>query len=62
LEDKVAKAKREQTTKKEENRQKSKNEEDRRLSEELEMSFPASDPPATTEPGSGITGAIPPSK
>jgi hypothetical protein len=58
----MVKAKREQTPKKEANRQKSKNEEDRQLSEELEMSFPASDPPAATEPGSGITGAIPPSK
>ena len=35
---------------------KSKNEEDRQLSRELEMSFPASDPPAATQPGSGITG------
>jgi hypothetical protein len=58
----MVKAKREQKAKKEANRQKSKNEEDRQLSEELEMSFPASDPPAATEPGSGITGAIPPSK
>jgi hypothetical protein len=58
----MVKAKREQKAKKEGNRQKSKNEEDRQLSEELEMSFPASDPPAATEPGSGITGAIPPSK
>ena len=58
----MVKAKREQKAKQEANRQKSKNEEDRQLSEELEMSFPASDPPAATEPGSGITGAIPPSK
>ena len=36
---------------------KSKNEEDRQLSRELEMSFPASDPPAATQPGSRITGA-----
>jgi hypothetical protein len=35
---------------------KSKKEEDRELSKELEMSFPASDPPASTQPGSGITG------
>jgi hypothetical protein len=35
---------------------KSKNEEDRQLSKELEMSFPASDPPAATQPGGGITG------
>lgn len=55
-------AKREQKPNKEEKHQKSKKEEDRQLSEELEMSFPASDPPAATEPGSGITGAIPPRK
>jgi hypothetical protein len=36
--------------------QKSKKEEDRQLSRELEESFPASDPPAATQPGSGITG------
>jgi hypothetical protein len=36
--------------------EKSKKEEDRQLSKELEMSFPASDPPASTQPGSGITG------
>ncbi len=36
--------------------QKSKDEEDLELSKELEMSFPASDPPAATQPGSGITG------
>ena len=35
---------------------KSKKEEDRQLSRELEESFPASDPPAATQPGSGITG------
>lgn len=35
---------------------KSRNEEDRQLSRELEMSFPASDPPAATQPGSGVTG------
>jgi hypothetical protein len=35
---------------------KSKNKEDQQLSMELEMSFPASDPPAATQPGSGITG------
>jgi hypothetical protein len=29
---------------------------ERKLSKELEMSFPASDPPASTQPGSGITG------
>ena len=36
--------------------QKSKDEEDLELSRELEMSFPASDPPAATQPGSGVTG------
>jgi hypothetical protein len=35
---------------------KSKAEQDRELSRELELSFPASDPPASTEPGGGITG------
>lgn len=30
--------------------------EDRELTKELDMSFPASDPPASTQPGSGITG------
>ncbi len=30
---------------------------ERQLSKELEDSFPASDPPASTQPGSGITGA-----
>jgi hypothetical protein len=39
-----------------EHNQKSKDEDDRKLSRELEMSFPASDPPAATQPGSGITG------
>ena len=39
---------------------KSKKEEDQELSEELEMSFPASDPPSSTQPGGGITGAEPP--
>jgi hypothetical protein len=29
------------------------------LDKELEMSFPASDPPASTQPGSGITGPEP---
>jgi len=41
---------------------KSKKEKDRQLTEELEESFPASDPPAATQPGSGITGSVPPSK
>jgi hypothetical protein len=43
------------TTEKKEDR-KSKKDEDQQLSKELEMSFPASDPPASTQPGSGITG------
>ena len=37
--------------------EKSKSEEDRDLTKELEDSFPASDPPASTQPGSGVTGA-----
>jgi hypothetical protein len=37
-------------------KQKSKGEQERHLSKELEMSFPASDPPASTQPGGGITG------
>jgi hypothetical protein len=36
--------------------QKLKDEQDRELSRELEMTFPASDPPASTEPGGGVTG------
>jgi len=35
---------------------KSKGDQERRLSKELEATFPASDPPASTQPGSGITG------
>jgi hypothetical protein len=35
---------------------KPKAEQDRQLAKELEQSFPASDPPASTQPGSGITG------
>ena len=35
---------------------KSKGQQDRELSKELDMTFPASDPPASTQPGSGITG------
>jgi hypothetical protein len=38
---------------------KSKKEEDQELSEELEMSFPASDPPSSTQAGGGITGPEP---
>jgi len=33
-----------------------KREQDRDLTEELEMTFPASDPPTATEPGGGVTG------
>jgi hypothetical protein len=55
LEGEVAKNKTRSQSKNKEDR-KSKNEEDRQLSRELEMSFPASDPPAATQPGSGITG------
>lgn len=29
---------------------------DNHLSQELEMTFPASDPPASIQPGSGVTG------
>ncbi len=36
--------------------QKPKREQEEQLSKELEMSFPASDPPASTQPGSGTTG------
>jgi len=35
---------------------KAKDEKDRELSKELESTFPASDPPASTQPGSGVTG------
>jgi hypothetical protein len=35
---------------------KSKDAQERQLSEELKQSFPASDPPASTQPGGGITG------
>ena len=35
---------------------KSKGDQERLLSEELKQSFPASDPPASTQPGGGITG------
>jgi hypothetical protein len=31
--------------------------EERHLTEELEMTFPASDPPASIQPGGGVTGA-----
>ena len=51
----MAKKQHDQKSKDEEER-KSKNEQDRQLTKELEMSVPASDPPAATQPGSGITG------
>jgi hypothetical protein len=41
---------------KEKQEPKSKGDQERKLSKELEISFPASDPPASTQPGSGITG------
>jgi hypothetical protein len=34
----------------------SKGDQERSLNKELEGTFPASDPPASTQPGSGITG------
>jgi hypothetical protein len=55
MEGKMAKAEQDGKSKNEADR-KSKTEEDRQLSKELEMSFPASDPPAATQPGSGVTG------
>jgi hypothetical protein len=36
--------------------QKSKAEQDHQLSKELAMTFPASDPPASSQPGGGVTG------
>ena len=41
---------------KEKQEPKSKGAQERQLSEELKQSFPVSDPPASTQPGSGITG------
>jgi hypothetical protein len=35
---------------------KSRESEDKQLSKELEMTFPASDPPSSTQPGGGIAG------
>jgi len=35
---------------------KAKDEQDRELSQALEATFPASDPPASAQPGSGTTG------
>ena len=55
-ESRMAKTEQDQKSKDNEDR-KSKNEQDRQLTKELEMSFPASDPPAATQPGSGITGS-----
>jgi hypothetical protein len=37
-------------------RPKSKAEQERQLTKELGMTFPASDPPSSTQPGSGIAG------
>jgi hypothetical protein len=37
-------------------KEKSKAEQDRQLSKELAMTFPASDPPASSQPGGGVTG------
>jgi hypothetical protein len=53
---KMAKPERDRKSNKEEEGRNTKKEEDRQLSRELEMSFPASDPPSATQPGSGITG------
>jgi hypothetical protein len=39
-----------------------KKEADKVVTKELEDTFPASDPPASTQPNSGITGAEPPPK
>ena len=52
----MAKTPQNRKSKNEDEARKSKKEEDRQLSRELEESFPASDPPAATQPGSGITG------
>jgi hypothetical protein len=45
---------------KEKQERRSQDEQDRKLSKELDneldMSFPASDPPASTQPGGGVTG------
>lgn len=38
-------------------RPRTKGEKDEQLSKELEATFPASDSPASTQPGAGITGA-----
>ena len=41
-------------------RQRQTSDQKRRLDEGLKDTFPASDPPAETQPGSGITGDEPP--
>ena len=42
---------------------KSKSEREQQLSKELEQTFPASDPPASVQPGRGVTGpGVPRSK
>jgi hypothetical protein len=45
---------------KEKQERRTQDQQDRKLSKELDkeldMSFPASDPPASTQPGSGVTG------
>jgi hypothetical protein len=56
MEDEMVDAKHAQKSKGEPER-KSKGEQERRLTKELEETFPASDPPASTQPGSGVTGA-----
>jgi hypothetical protein len=56
MEDKMVEAKHAQKPKNEHQR-KSKGEQERQLTKELEETFPASDPPASTQPGSGVTGA-----
>ena len=53
----MADAKHAQKSKGEPEERKSKGEQERQLTKELEETFPASDPPASTQPGSGITGA-----
>ena len=53
----MAEAKHAQKSKGDPEEQKSKGEQERQLTRELEETFPASDPPASTQPGSGITGA-----
>jgi hypothetical protein len=40
-------------------KQKSSGQQERQLSEGLEMTFPASDPPASTQLGGGIAGPAP---